>query len=65
MGELEVVRRERELVAERDGGVELVAELAEFMGYCCAEKRNKETTIAGKLVAINFTTSSLWDYNCH
>ena len=36
------------------GEMELVAELAEFMGYCCAEKGNKETTIAGKLVAINF-----------
>ena len=36
------------------GETELVAELAEFMGYCCAEKENKETTIAGKLVAINF-----------
>lgn len=36
------------------GEMELVAELTEFMGYCCAEKGNKETTIAGKLVAINF-----------
>ena len=55
MGELGVVRRERVLVAERDGGeMELVAELAEFMGYCCAEKGNKEATIAGKLVAIKF-----------
>ena len=55
VGELGVVRRERVLVAERDGGeMELVAELAEFMGYCCAEKGNKEATIAGKLVAIKF-----------
>ena len=36
------------------GGIELVAELAEFMGCCGAEKGNKETTIAGKLVAIIF-----------
>ena len=35
------------------GGMKLVAELAEFMGYCCAEKGNK-MTIAGKLVAIIF-----------
>ena len=65
MGELEVVRREGVLVAERDGGMELAAELAEFMGYCCAEKGNNETTIAGKLVAISFTASSLWGYHCH
>ena len=36
------------------GEMELVAEVAESMGYCCAEKGNKETTIAGKLVVINF-----------
>ena len=36
------------------GEMELVAELAVFMGYCCAEKGNKETTIAGKFVAIIF-----------
>ena len=36
------------------GKMELVVELAEFIGYCCAEKGNKKTTIAGKLVAINF-----------
>ena len=36
------------------GEVGLVAGLAEFMGYCCPEKGNKETTITGKLVAINF-----------
>ena len=47
------------------GEMERVAELVEFMGYCCAEKGNKETTIAGKLVVVNFSTSSLWDYNCH
>ena len=32
--------------------MELAAELAKFMGYCCADKGIKETTIAGKLVAI-------------
>ena len=52
VGELEVVRRQRLLVADRDREMEFVAELAQFMGYCCAEKGNKETTIAGKLVAI-------------
>ena len=36
------------------GKTKLVAGLVEFMGFCCAEKGNKETTIAGKLVAINF-----------
>ena len=36
------------------GKTKLVAGLVEFMGFCCSEKGNKETTIAGKLVAINF-----------
>lgn len=36
------------------GEVELVGELVEFMGYCCARKGKKESTILGKLVAINF-----------
>jgi len=36
------------------GEMELVEELAEFMGFCCAGKGNKESTIVGKLVAINF-----------
>ena len=36
------------------GEMELAAELAEFMGYFCAGKGNKDTTIAGKLVAISF-----------
>ena len=35
-----------------EGG--LVEELAEFMAYCCAERKNKEATVAGKLVAANF-----------
>lgn len=35
------------------GEFELVAELVEFMEYCCAEKGIKETTIAGK-VSTNF-----------
>ena len=34
--------------------MELAAELAEFMGHCCAEKGNKGTTIADKLVATIF-----------
>ena len=33
--------------------MEFVVELAEFMGYCGAEKVNKETTFAGELVVIN------------
>ena len=35
------------------GEMELVAELAEFMGYCCPDKGNKKATIAGKSVAIS------------
>ena len=34
--------------------MELVGELVEFMGCCCAGKENKESTIVGKLVAIKF-----------
>ena len=33
---------------------ELVEKLAEFMAYCCAERKNKEATVAGKLVAVSF-----------
>ena len=36
------------------GEAELAAELAELMGYYRAEKVNKETTIAGELVATIF-----------
>ena len=36
------------------GEMDLVGELVGFIGYCCAEKGNKESTIVGKLVAINF-----------
>ena len=32
---------------------ELVEELTEFMAYCCAERKNKETTVAEKLIAVN------------
>ena len=32
---------------------ELVEELADFMAYCCAERNNKEATVAEKLVAVN------------
>ena len=35
------------------GEIGLVGELVEFMRYCCAGKVNKESTIVGKLVAIN------------
>ena len=54
MGELEIVRREDCWLQKGMGEMELAAELEEFMEYCGAEKGNKETTIAGKLVAINF-----------
>ena len=36
------------------GEWELVEELTEFIAYCCAEGRNKEATVAGKLMAVNF-----------
>ena len=36
------------------GEAELAAELTEFMAYFCARKGNKESTIAGKLVAVQF-----------
>ena len=34
------------------GEAELAAEVTGVMGYCCASKGNKESTIAGKLVAV-------------
>ena len=34
--------------------LEFVGYLAEYMRYYCARRRNRETTIAGKLVAGNF-----------
>ena len=40
------------------GGMALVAELEEFMRYCCSEKGNQETTNAGQPVATDFTASS-------
>ena len=36
------------------GEMELVEELVEFMGDCCAGKGDKESTIVRKLVPINF-----------
>ena len=39
---------------------ELVEELAKFMAYCGAVRGNKETTVAGKIVAMNFPMSSGW-----
>ena len=32
---------------------EMAEELTDFMAYCCAERKNKESTVAGKLVAAN------------
>ena len=34
--------------------LEVVDELAEYMAYCCAVRENRESPVAGKLVAINF-----------
>ena len=34
--------------------LEVVDELVEYMAYCCAVQRNRESTVAGKLVAVNF-----------
>ena len=41
------------LDAER-GEAGMVEELLRYMAFCCAVKRNKEATVAGKLVAVNF-----------
>ena len=35
------------------GEWELVEERTEFMADCCAERKNKEATVAGKLMAVN------------
>ena len=35
------------------GEWELVEELTGFMAYCCAERKNMEATVAGKLMAVN------------
>ena len=34
--------------------LEVVDELAEYMAYCCAVRGNRDSTVAGKLVAVNF-----------
>ena len=34
--------------------LEVVDELAEYMAYCCAVRGNRESTVAGKLVAVDF-----------
>ena len=33
----------------------VVDEPAEYMAYCCAVRGNRESTVAGKLVAVNFS----------
>ena len=43
---------------------QVVEELTEFMAYCCAEWKNMESTVAGKLVAVNFGSSSGWGCHC-
>ena len=40
-------------LGKEQGEWELVEELTEFMAYCCAERKNKEATVAGKLLAVN------------
>ena len=34
--------------------LEVVDKLAEYMAYCCAVRRNRVSTVAGKLIAANF-----------
>ena len=34
--------------------LEVVDELAVYMAYCCAVQGNRESTVAGKMVAVNF-----------
>ena len=34
--------------------LEVVDELAEYVAYCCAVRGNRESTVVGKLVAVNF-----------
>ena len=34
--------------------LEVVDELAEYVAYCCAVRGNRESTVAGKLVAVKF-----------
>ena len=34
--------------------LELVDELAEYTTYCCAVRGNRESTVVGKMVAVNF-----------
>ena len=47
MGELEIVVGKGCSLQKYMGEMELVGELVEFMGYCCAGKGNKESTIPG------------------
>ena len=54
MGELQVVRRERVLVAEKDGGDGAGGVVGRIYGVLLLEEREQGTTIAGKLVAIFF-----------
>ena len=54
VGELEVFRRKGCWLRKYIGEMELVGDLVEFMGYSCAGKGNKESTIVHKLVAISF-----------
>ena len=34
--------------------LEFVGKLVEYMVYCCAARMNRETTMEGKMIAVNF-----------
>ena len=53
MGELQGYAGDGELVKGGINPWERVQELAEFMAYCFAERKNKEATVAWKLIAAN------------
>ena len=52
VGELERCAGERDVVEGDMNEWELVEELAEFVAYCCAGRKKKEATVAGKRVAV-------------
>ena len=55
MGELEGSAGKGNWLRGDMSEVELVKELliAEFTAYCCTERKNKEATVVGKMVALN------------
>lgn len=38
--------------------MEMVEERPKYMAYCCAVRGNRETAVAGKMVAVNFSMSN-------